>query len=158
MPGPARPRRVRRSREDQCDRFGRQLAAAWADCPEAFATTPVTAALDPAPPIVAPTATVRTAARMIRDYRSDVVVIIGLDRAPIGVVTASDLLAGIVSSGKVDEDVLDAGVKAFAAQFVGSTKGSGAEANAEGDLASTGTVTAANHLPEGESVLADDEA
>jgi CBS domain-containing protein len=74
---------------------GRQLVAAWADCPGALATTPVTAVLDPAPPTVAPTATVRTAARMIRDYRSDVVVIIGPDRAPVGVVTASDLLAGI---------------------------------------------------------------
>ncbi|NLA35196.1 MAG: F0F1 ATP synthase subunit alpha [Actinobacteria bacterium] len=67
-----------------------------------------------------------------------------------------DLLASIVATGKVDEDTLDAGVKAFVAQFHGTV--AGGEANVDGDLAATGTVTAANHLPEGESVLAEDEA
>ncbi|MCO5313454.1 MAG: F0F1 ATP synthase subunit alpha [Microthrixaceae bacterium] len=69
-----------------------------------------------------------------------------------------DLLAAIKETGKVDEETLDAGVKAFATQFRATQAAAAVEATAEGDLASTGTAHGSNHLPEGESVLADDEA
>jgi CBS domain-containing protein len=73
----------------------RQLVAAWAGGPEAFAVTPVADVLDSVPPIVAPTATVLTVARVMRDHGSDVVAVIGPDGAPIGLVTTGDLVAAI---------------------------------------------------------------
>lgn len=76
---------------------GRELVAAWVGDPESFVGTPVTAVLDSVPPTVAPTATVRTVARVMRDFRSDVVVITSQSRAPVGVVTAGDLVACIAA-------------------------------------------------------------
>jgi CBS domain-containing protein len=78
---------------------GRQLVATWAGSPEAFAVTPVTALLDSVPPIVAPTATAATVARVMRDHASDVVVVIGQDRVPLGLVVVGDLVAAIADSG-----------------------------------------------------------
>jgi CBS domain-containing protein len=77
----------------------RQIVAAWAGSPETFAVKPVTALLDAVPPIVAPTATARTVACVMRDYDSDVVVVVGQDRVPVGVVTAGDLVAAIADTG-----------------------------------------------------------
>jgi CBS-domain-containing membrane protein len=76
---------------------GRDLVAAWAGDPEALVGTPVTTVLDSVAPTVASTATVRTVARVMRDFRSDVVVIIGQSRAPVGIVTAGDLVASIAA-------------------------------------------------------------
>jgi CBS domain-containing protein len=73
----------------------RDLIAAWVGGPELFAATPVVAMLESAQPTVAPTATMRTVARVMRDYGSDVVVVIGEGRVPVGIVTAGDLVAGI---------------------------------------------------------------
>ncbi|MFN8053088.1 MAG: F0F1 ATP synthase subunit alpha [Acidimicrobiales bacterium] len=68
-----------------------------------------------------------------------------------------DLLASIKETGKVDEDTLEAAVKAFGAQFVG-TAGAVAEPDDEAADASHSMATAANHLPEDETLLAADEA
>lgn len=76
----------------------RQLVAAWADWPDRFATTPVAKLLDAVPPIVAPTATARTAACVMRDYGTDVVVIVGDGRMPVGLVTADNLVAAIADA------------------------------------------------------------
>jgi len=59
------------------------------------------------------------------------------------------MLAGIVSTGKIDdEDAFDAAVKAFAAQFQGtSVDGSAPAAQAQGDAEST-IATSSRHLPE----------
>ena len=76
----------------------RQRVGAWAGRPDTVAVTPVTALLDTAP-IVTPTATARMVACVMRDYGSDVVVVVGQDRAPVGVVTAGDLVAAIADSG-----------------------------------------------------------
>ena len=86
------------------DRFvgvlgGRELVAAWASSPETFASTQVTAVLDSVPATVAPSATVRTVARVMRDFRSDVVVVVGQNRVAVGVVTAGDIVAGITDFG-----------------------------------------------------------
>ncbi len=86
------------------DRFvgvlgGRELIAVWANSPDTFASTPVTAALDSVAATVAPSARVHTVARVMRDFRSDVVVVVGQNRVAVGVVTAGDLLAGIADGG-----------------------------------------------------------
>ncbi len=73
----------------------RELVAAWASSPEAFATTPVTAVLDSVPATVAPTATVRTVARVMRDFCSDVVIVVDHGRVLVGAVTVADIVAGI---------------------------------------------------------------
>jgi CBS domain-containing protein len=74
---------------------GRQLVAAWASDPEKLAVMSVAAVLDSVPPTVAPSATLRTVARVMRDHRSDVVVVAGTDRTAIGIVTADDLVAAL---------------------------------------------------------------
>ena len=66
-----------------------------------------------------------------------------------------DLLASIKETGKVDEDTLDAAVKAFAAQFVASVANSD-EPDVDVAEAKFGTATAANHLPEDETTLVED--
>ncbi|HNI35801.1 MAG TPA: F0F1 ATP synthase subunit alpha, partial [Microthrixaceae bacterium] len=66
-----------------------------------------------------------------------------------------DLLASIKETGKVDENTLDAAVKAFAAQFVASVANSD-EPDVDVAEAKFGTATAANHLPEDETTLVED--
>jgi CBS domain-containing protein len=78
---------------------GRELVAEWANSAEAFVATPVTGVLASVSATVSPTATVRTVARVMRDFRSDVVVVIGPGRVPVGVVTADDLAAHIAGPG-----------------------------------------------------------
>ena len=67
-----------------------------------------------------------------------------------------DLLASIKETGKVDEDTLDAAVKAFTAQFVGGTP-AGVAVDTDVADATTSVATAPNHLPEDETVLVDGE-
>lgn len=61
----------------------------------------------------------------------------------------ADVLDSIRSTGKiVDEDAFDAAVKAYAAQFQGTTAaGSAPAAEAQGDAEST-IATSSRHLPE----------
>jgi CBS domain-containing protein len=77
----------------------RDLIAEWVGDPEIFAATPVWALLESAQPTVAPTATMHTVACVMRDYRSDVVVVIDHARTPLGIVTAGDLVSGIADRG-----------------------------------------------------------
>ena len=70
----------------------------------------------------------------------------------------SGLLADIVSTGKVDEDALDAGIKAFAAGFQVDGAASGAEEPTGGAVdADTVKVTSPVHLPEDETTIVEDE-
>jgi CBS domain-containing protein len=73
----------------------RDLVAVWVGDPEVFSATPVWAVLESAQPTVAPSATMHMVACVMRDYRSDVVVVIDHGRTPLGIVTAGDLVAGI---------------------------------------------------------------
>ena len=77
----------------------RDLIAVWVSRPEVFAATPVWAVLESAQPTVAPTATMHTVACVMRDYSSDVVVVIDHARTPLGIVTADDLVSGIADRG-----------------------------------------------------------
>jgi CBS domain-containing protein len=77
----------------------RDLIAVWVGDPEVFSATPVWAVLESAQPTVAPSATMHTVACVMRDYRSDVVVVIDQGRTPLGIVTAGDLIAGIADRG-----------------------------------------------------------
>jgi F-type H+-transporting ATPase subunit alpha len=63
-----------------------------------------------------------------------------------------DLLATIRETGTVDEEALEAGVQAFAAQFV-PTEGTVTEPEGDAADAATAEVTSAVHLPEEETVL-----
>ena len=70
----------------------------------------------------------------------------------------SGLLADIVSTGKVDEDALDADIKAFAAGFQVDGAASGAEEPTGGAVdADTVKVTSPVHLPEDETTIVEDE-
>ncbi|MEI2652780.1 MAG: F0F1 ATP synthase subunit alpha [Microthrixaceae bacterium] len=72
-----------------------------------------------------------------------------------------DLLASIKETGKVDEDTLESAVKAFGAQFVptGGAAGIAGETDvSEFAPAKFGQAVAANHLPEDETKLVEDEA
>jgi len=72
-----------------------------------------------------------------------------------------DLLASIKETGKVDEDTLESAVKAFGAQFVptGGAAGIAGETDvSEFAPAKFGQAVAANHLPEDETTLVEDEA
>lgn len=62
----------------------------------------------------------------------------------------SDLLASIKETGKVDEDRLESGVKAFTEQFVTSTHGGDEPEGASAAIADVATVDAPHHLPEDE--------
>jgi len=63
-----------------------------------------------------------------------------------------------VSTGKVDEDALDAGIKAFAAGFQVDGAASGAEEPTGGAAdADTAKVTSPVHLPEDETTIVEDE-
>ncbi|HKY14552.1 MAG TPA: F0F1 ATP synthase subunit alpha [Microthrixaceae bacterium] len=70
----------------------------------------------------------------------------------------SDLLATIRDSGKVDEDALEAGVKAFAAQFEGGPGAKGEPGQEDVADADVQQVKAAHHLPEDELDRSDDES
>jgi CBS domain-containing protein len=76
----------------------RQFAAAWADHSDALATVPVSAALDSRPPTVSRIATLRTVARLIRDYQTDVVVVADPGLVAVGLVTAGDVVAAVAQS------------------------------------------------------------
>jgi len=70
----------------------------------------------------------------------------------------SSLLAEIVSTGTVDADALEAGIKAFAATFESNVEvpvGTAPDGGAAD--ATTAKVTAATHLPEDETTLVADE-
>ena len=68
----------------------------------------------------------------------------------------SDLLASVKETGNVDTDALEAGVKAFTAQFQSTAKAGSEPAGAASD-ATTSLAKAATHLPE-EQTDRDDEA
>jgi len=92
-----------------------EVAAAWADDPGSLATTAVEAVLDACPPIVARTASVRIVARVMRNYRTDVVVVVDPGRIPVGVVTAADVVAVVAEPGSaVPRAVIAAGDGAVA--------------------------------------------
>jgi len=69
-----------------------------------------------------------------------------------------DLLASVKETGKVDEDALDAAIKAFGAQFVGTAPAASEEPDDEATDVKTGVVVAPIHLPEDEKTLVEDEA
>jgi F-type H+-transporting ATPase subunit alpha len=70
----------------------------------------------------------------------------------------SGLLSEIVSTGNIDADALEAGVKAFAAGFESHLGGHTAEEPGGGAADATTTrVTAPTHLPEDETTLVDAE-
>lgn len=73
----------------------RQVAAAWARDPGSLDTVLVETVLDACPPIVSPTATVRTVARVMRDHQTDVVVVVDAGHVAVGVVTAGDVVAAV---------------------------------------------------------------
>jgi F-type H+-transporting ATPase subunit alpha len=68
----------------------------------------------------------------------------------------TDLLASVKETGNVDTDALEAGVKAFTAQFQSTAKAGSEPAGAASD-ATTSLAKAATHLPE-EQTDRDDEA
>jgi hypothetical protein len=70
----------------------------------------------------------------------------------------SSLLSEIVSSGTIDADALEAGIKAFAATFESHLEVPGGTAPDGGAAdATTAKVTAPTHLPEDETTLVEDE-
>jgi F-type H+-transporting ATPase subunit alpha len=69
-----------------------------------------------------------------------------------------DLLASIKETGKVDEDTLEGAIKAFAAQFLGTVATAGVTPDGDPADVETSVATAANHLPEDEITLVEDEA
>ena len=70
----------------------------------------------------------------------------------------SSLLSDIVSTGTVDADALEAGIKAFAAQFQTAAQvAAGEEPGGGAADATTTKVTAPTHLPEDEITLVEDE-
>jgi CBS domain-containing protein len=73
----------------------RQVAAEWAHDPGSLATATVDAVLDACPPIVTRTATLRTVARVMRNYQTDIVVVVDPGRVAVGVVTAGDVVAAV---------------------------------------------------------------
>jgi CBS domain-containing membrane protein len=77
----------------------RRIAAAWARDPAALDSQPVTAVLDPTPAVVSRTATIGTAARVMRDYQTDAVVVVDTDRRAVGVLTAGDVVAAVARTG-----------------------------------------------------------
>jgi CBS domain-containing protein len=78
----------------------RQVAAAWARDPHSLAAVPVGSMLDACPPTVAQVATLRTVAQVMRDHRTDIVVVVDPDRYALGVVTAGDVVAVVAGSGR----------------------------------------------------------
>ena len=66
------------------------------------------------------------------------------------------LLSEIVATGKVDEEALDAGIKAFAAQFI-STSNAADPASGDVPEGEVSTVTASIHLPEEETDRDEDD-
>jgi len=73
----------------------RQVAAAWARDPDGLTVLPAAAVLDSSPPTVSRSATLQTVAGVMRDHRTDVVVVVDRDRRPVGVLTAGDVVAAV---------------------------------------------------------------
>jgi CBS domain-containing protein len=70
----------------------RAIAAAWAADPGCLTYRRVNTALEPTPPLVGESASVMHAARLMRRYRVDAVVVVDPQGMPVGIVTGSDLV------------------------------------------------------------------
>lgn len=71
----------------------RTVAAEWATSPMAFARRAVGSACGDRQPIVDCGATVSTAARMMRRYGTDAVIVVDSDRRALGILTGGDVIA-----------------------------------------------------------------
>jgi CBS domain-containing protein len=71
----------------------RAIAAAWATDPACLSYLPVSSVVEPMPPLLREESTVLDAARMMRRYAIDAVVVVDAAGAPVGIVTGSDLVA-----------------------------------------------------------------
>jgi CBS domain-containing protein len=71
----------------------RLIAGAWAANPMCFDEVEVAQLLEPDQPIVVATATIAQAARVMHRLATDAVVLVDAVAEPVGVLTASDLIA-----------------------------------------------------------------